>query len=298
MRPTWGWLGALVLVGTLTGILVWLLFVGLSCFRPEPRAESTWDSIWIAIASCVAVATLVSALFKNYLTDLIFPARLCVRFDMSRDFDTQICQARDLQGVPWAEFYRAHYMRLWVFNRGPRAARRVHVMAEKVSRVNCGESIEIPAFRPMNLMWSHGEDTYLEQLSADSGFHCAVLEIIDPEYRLASHAPKEMEKLKDQRKLEIEGFDAEKKIVYGKILTQARPLSAFHMLEPGDYEIELKVLSTDFRKGIPVRLRFCLGQKFALAPEIAKQRFTMSMIEPKLAPRWVRWITFSTRCDK
>lgn len=234
-----------VFVGVPLGIVLFVgaVGLGLNLWMTYSPSSSFWTQLWLAAGALGTVGAVVLALLKDVILEFLFAPKLEWRLNTELDFGAAIV-------VDGVDEWDAHYLRLWVENKGERSAKGVHVMVDKVEQSIGGKKFQkIEEFLPMNLTWSHVAEagtasTYMPQISPDTGRHCSVLEIIDPKYRQGNQSKR--------RALHKKNYDSGR--VYAKLLIESRPVSAFHVLEPGLYRIYLKIAAENIQRTIPVAI--------------------------------------------
>jgi hypothetical protein len=161
----------------------------------------------------------------------------CVSIPMTRNITMVSAQSGEAQVItqPGPET-DSIYLRVWVKNSGKTTAQSVEVYAKRLWRLRKDREWElVRRFPPMNLVWSNLRAMYLPLLPQDTGKHCDIAHIIDPANR--KDFPEE-----ENKNLNL---TADKTSLTFDLV--ARPYHKGHIVEPGEYRLEVVVTAMNAR---------------------------------------------------
>jgi hypothetical protein len=160
-----------------------------------------------------------------------------------------------------------YYLRLWIENTGKGRAEQVQVYAASLSRRGKdGQYQPVNTFLPMNLLWSHSRpdapEVFAAGISSQMGRHCDLGHIIDPPASEKFGAPH---------------TNAVLGICTLILDVEAPPGTGNHLLEPGEYRLEVRVAGANAaRVTRVVNIKFD-GRWFADERQMLTEGITVSV---------------------
>ena len=137
-------------------------------------------------------------------------------------------------GIVMAEG-NCYYLRLWVHNDGNLPATNVQVFANKLRRETTSKKLtKVGNFLPMNLRWAHTKEIFRVRIDPKMGHHCDLGHIANP-------------RLKHIHNETRPDVPQDNTILFLDL--EVVPLTLFHLLQSGYYELEL-IIAADNRPPI------------------------------------------------
>jgi hypothetical protein len=190
---------------------------------------------WIQLAGVgVTLLAVLVALFKDEIWRILRKPNL----DITLKNQSPDCH---ISGTTWKEEGTGrqlsvgnwYYLRLWVCNKGKSPATNVQVFASKLLKATAPNNfIKIGDFLPMNLQWAHTKEIFRGCIAPDMGRHCDLGHIADPKFK-AVHKETKPTVSDDKTILCLE--------------LEVRPLTLIHLLQPGEYKLELIVAADNVK---------------------------------------------------
>jgi hypothetical protein len=184
------------------------------------------------ILAGITLAAVLVAIFQEHIRRIFWKPEIvlevnqkppdCQKLEIHRKNNLGLIQASAL----------SYYFRLRVKNNGSVSAESVELQASKLSKHN-GETYDvISSFTPMNLVFSHTHERYLESLSPNMEKLCDIFHIVDPSQN-KSFIPRENESAVIWFDLEVTPSN------YGNLI-----------FDPGLYKLDIVVGASNIRKPI------------------------------------------------
>lgn len=202
----------------------------------------------IDLITIVTLLAIIVALFKDQIISLFFHPNLIAKIELASpdcvqtpinffDNSGRIVRSED-----------SYYFRLWIENTGRIKAENVQVyFSELLQKHLDGHYKRVKQFQPMNIKWSNSpigrQDIFALEISPFMGRHCDLCHIRDPE-TLTGIVMRDNLGVNDE--IALVEFDLE-----------VIPATLSNIIEPGEYQIKLKLAASNKRpKEVVLKLNF------------------------------------------
>ena len=146
-----------------------------------PDTPTDWNKIMAIATVIIAIGTVILAIvaiFGRAIYEYITRPKLKISVIPALPHCRKTFLTRGETGEYLSDAYG---FRIWVENKGIRAAKNVEVFASKLWKQRQDESYKlVSSFNPDNLIWSNLGAKVFPAIHKDAGRHCDIFHIIDP----------------------------------------------------------------------------------------------------------------------